>query len=269
MPRNDSGSLSYAALTIGGNPDDCYDDVEDDPFSSDLSDLNQPYKMGRKSQLSRKMAAASGVCSRISDNLTQAQRGTAMCVLAAIFFSLWPVLDALSTEGCAADVKGSPFSFFLIFRLAALLFTWVVVTCMARMSISVESGRTRLSDAGIGAGMGQDPDAITLQNYIHEVPKRSRMLGLCAGAIWGVGTLFSLVAGEVVGLGVSMTLTRCSPLVATFWGVCMWKEAEGMSPRAKKFLAGMVFFYILSIVFVSASAPSFTGAEMDGEISGC
>ena len=49
----------------------------------------------------------------------------------------------------------------------------------------------------------------------------------------------------------------------------MWKEAEGMSPRAKKFLAGMVFFYILSIVFVSASAPSFTGAEMDGEISGC
>jgi glucose uptake protein GlcU len=269
-PRTDSGSLSYAALTVGGNPDDDFDEVEDDPFSSDLSDLNQPYKMGRRSRLSRKMAAASGVCSRLSDSMTQAQRGTAMCVLAAVFFSLWPVLDALSTEGCAADVKGSPFSFFLIFRLAALLFTWFVVTCMARLSISVESGRTLVNNnAAVGASMGDDPDAITLQNYLHEVPRRSRMLGMCAGAIWGVGTLCSLVAGEVVGLGVSMTLTRCSPLVATFWGVCMWKEADGMGPRAKQFLAGMVLFYILSIVFVSASAPSFTGAEMDGEAGGC
>ena len=95
------------------------------------------------------------------------------------------------------------------------------------------------------------------------------MLGLTAGAIWGVGTLFSLVAGEVVGLGVSMTLTRCSPLIATFWGVCMWKEAEGMSTRAKQFLAAMVVFYILSIVFVSASAPSFTGSGMDGEAGNC
>ena len=276
--RADNGSLKYAALTVGGNgggsdeenSNGLNDDIpfDDDPFSSDLSDLRKPYKMGRRSRLSRKMAAASGICSRFTDRLTEAQRGTAMCILAAIFFSLWPVLDALSTEGCASEIKGSPFAFFLIFRLSALLFTFIVVTCMARFSISVESGNTRtLVDEG--TFMGSDPDAINLENYLHEVPRRSRMLGLCAGAIWGVGTLFSLLAGEVVGLGVSMTLTRCSPLVATFWGVCMWKEAHGMSVRAKQFLAGMVFFYVMSIIFVSESAPQFQGAEMDGEAGGC
>ena len=63
--RGGSDSLTYAALTVGGNADDglSYDDVEDDPFSSDLSDLNKPYKMGRRSHLSRKIAAASGTCS--------------------------------------------------------------------------------------------------------------------------------------------------------------------------------------------------------------
>ena len=42
-----------------------------------------------------------------------------------------------------------------------------------------------------------------------------------------------------------------------------------MSTRAKQFLAAMVVFYILSIVFVSASAPSFTGSGMDGEAGDC
>ena len=59
------------------------------------------------------------------------------------------------------------------------------------------------------------------------------MLGLTASNL--ESERYSLVAGEVVGLGVSMTLTRCSPLIATFWGVCMWKEAEGMSTGRNNF----------------------------------
>ena len=257
-----SGNLQYASLSVGAVDDE--DLIEDDPFSSDLSDLTEPYKMGRRSKLSQQMAAASGMCSKFSSSLTRAQRGTAMCVFAALFFSLWPVLDALSTEGCAADVKGSPYAFFIFFRMAALVFTWFVVACMAKFSISVESSRTLM----VGDIMqDDDPDAITLQKYLKEVPMRSRLLGLLAGATWGLGTMFSLVAGEVVGLGVSITLTRCSPLVATFWGVCLWKEAEDMSAKAKRLLLGMVFFYILSIIFVSASAPA--DASVDGEAGDC
>ena len=43
--------------------------------------------------------------------------------------------------------------------MSALLFTWFVVPCMARLSISVESGRALVND-GI---VDDDPNAITLQ----------------------------------------------------------------------------------------------------------
>ena len=167
---------------------------------------------------------------------TNKSRGLFLCVVAAMFFSLWPVLDAISTEGCAKDVHASPYAFFVVFRVAAFIFTWMISGCLDGLTGSSGGGG---GGGGSGSG-GEAHSKVTFHNYIHEIPRRSRMLGLTAGFIWGCGTLCSLVSGEVVGLSVSVTMTRCSPLVATFWGVVVWGEAKGMNQKAKLYLGGMV-----------------------------
>ena len=237
--RGSETSLSYTTLMV----------TEKD-FSTDISELSRPYTFS--SSLDNNARHTSGTnngkipCMSFMDEWESKSRGLFLCVLAAMFFSLWPVLDALSTEGCVNDVHASPYTFFVLFRLAALLFTWSITNCMSGLNPNDgndnNDGRTKLQ--------------VTFANYISEIPMKSRVLGLCAGFIWGCGTLCSLVSGEVVGLSVSVTMTRCSPLVATFWGVILWKETIDMNQKGKMYLMGMVVMYCLAIAFVAGSAPS-------------
>jgi glucose uptake protein GlcU len=246
-----SSSLSYSTLI-----------VSDNDFSTDLSDLSRPYTFSTSSSPERKTTKSrvNHPCLSFTKDWTPKTRGLFLCVLAAIFFSLWPVLDALSTEGCKNDVRASPYAFFMYFRITALGFTWMISSCMDGLS----GGGSR---SNISSNTSAELD-VTFQNYLHEIPNRSRFLGLTAGFIWGFGTLCSLISGEVVGLSVSVTMTRCSPLVATFWGVLVWGEARGMNKKALMYLAGMVVMYCCAIGFIAASAPS-DGNVQDGETGNC
>jgi len=258
--HGDGSSLSYSTLI-----------VSDNDFSTDLSELSRPYTFSTSSSPSKNSGHRGNQhqhqqnpCSFMND-WTNKSRGLFLCVVAAMFFSLWPVLAAISTEGCAKDVHASPYAFFVVFRVAAFIFTWMISGCLDGLTGSSGGG-----GGGSGSGSGSGGEAhskVTFHNYIHEIPRRSRMLGLTAGFIWGCGTLCSLVSGEVVGLSVSVTMTRCSPLVATFWGVVVWGEAKGMNQKAKLYLGGMVVMYCLAIAFVAASAPD--DSVPDGETGGC
>jgi glucose uptake protein GlcU len=245
---SETNSLSYTTLMV----------TEKD-FSTDISDLSRPYTFSSHRQdndngigigsgsgrTGGKYGGSGGggvPCMSFMDAWELKSRGLFLCVLAAVFFSLWPVLDALSTEGCANEMHASPYAFFFFFRMSALAFTWSISSCMSGLSP--------------GKGSAADDVEVTFHNYMFEIPTRSRLLGLAAGFIWGFGTLCSLVSGEVVGLSVSVTITRCSPLVATFWGVVLWKETRDMNNRGKKFLIAMVLMYCCAIAFVAASAPS-------------
>ena len=80
-------------------------------------------------------------------------------------------------------------------------------------------------------------------------------------------TLMALLSGEAVGLAVSVTITRCSPLVAACWGICVWQESRGMTPLAKKYAAAMMGFYCFALICFSLAAPSTTVEE--GHLEDC
>ena len=241
--RSENNSMSYTTLV-----------VSDGDFSPDLSELSRPYSFSASSSSATRGRRASGglgtagrfsCCVTVFDGMAAKSRGLMLCVVAAVFFSLWPVLDALSLKNneSGPTVSASPYAFFLIFRIAALAFTWCISQWMGQLG-------KRDGDEGGASDM-----SVTFSNYLYEIPRKSRCLGVTAGFVWGCGTLFSLISGEVVGLGVSVTMTRCSPLVATFWGVVMWNETEGMTARAKLYLIGMVMSYCFAIMFIALAAP--------------
>src|SRR6202140_4849069 len=82
-------------------------------------------------------------------------------------------------------------------------------------------------------------------------PVSGHLLGLFGGCIWGVGTVFNLVAASFTGVAISYAIGQSAPMVAALWGVLAWKEFENSGPRAKAYLGLMFIFYGLAIFLVA------------------
>src|SRR5581483_6501430 len=82
-------------------------------------------------------------------------------------------------------------------------------------------------------------------------PATGHLLGVLGGFIWGIGTVFNLVAASLTGVAISYAIGQSAPMVAALWGVLAWKEFEGAGTRAKMYLVLMFIFYGLAIFFVA------------------
>lgn len=95
-------------------------------------------------------------------------------------------------------------------------------------------------------------DPVTFAGYF-KAPARAHWLGLAGGAIWGVGTVFNLVAASHVGVPIAYAIGQSAPMVAALWGLLAWHEFDGAPRRARVYLALMFAFYILGIGLVASA----------------
>jgi len=79
------------------------------------------------------------------------------------------------------------------------------------------------------------------------------LLGLLGGVVWTIGTASNLVAGSSVGFAISYAIGQSAPLVASLWGIFVWKEFAGAKPAATRALAGMFLFYVAAIAVLSSA----------------
>jgi glucose uptake protein len=82
-------------------------------------------------------------------------------------------------------------------------------------------------------------------------PASGHLLGLFGGCVWGIGTVFNLVAASFTGVAISYAIGQSAPMVAALWGILVWKEFENSGPRAKAYLGLMFVFYGLGIFLVA------------------
>jgi glucose uptake protein len=82
-------------------------------------------------------------------------------------------------------------------------------------------------------------------------PASGHLLGLFGGFIWGIGTVFNLVAANFTGVAISYAIGQSAPMVAALWGVLAWKEFDNSGSRAKAYLVLMFIFYGLAIFLVA------------------
>lgn len=82
-------------------------------------------------------------------------------------------------------------------------------------------------------------------------PASGHLLGLFGGCIWGVGTVFNLVAASFTGVAISYAIGQSAPMVAALWGILAWKEFDKAGSRAKMYLLLMFVFYGLAIFLVA------------------
>jgi glucose uptake protein len=150
-----------------------------------------------------------------------------VCIVSGVLMGLWaPFVAKAMTNG---NTLG-PYSVGVFFTLGALLscFIWNIYFMKKPL---------------IG-------DPVSFDGFFR-ASASGHFLGLLGGAIWGIGTVFNLVAASFTGVAISYAIGQSAPMVAALWGIFVWKEFAGANSKAKMYLALMFVFYCLAIVLVA------------------
>jgi glucose uptake protein len=155
------------------------------------------------------------------------RKGIITCVVSGILMGLWaPFMTHAMTHGHAFG----PYSAAVFLPLGALLscFVWNIYFMKHPL-------------VGTPVKLGEYFDA----------PISAHALGLLGGFIWGLGTVFNLVAASFTGVAISYAIGQSAPMVAALWGIFAWREFDGSGSRAKSYLVSMFVFYALAILLVA------------------
>ncbi len=149
------------------------------------------------------------------------------CIVSGVLMGLWA---PFVTHALIARNPLGPYSISVFFTLGALLSCFIFNVYFMKKPL-----------------VGEPVD---FGGYFR-APASGHLLGLAGGFVWGIGTVFNLVAASFTGVAISYAIGQAAPMVAALWGVFAWKEFKGANPQAKAYLTMMFVFYILAIIFVS------------------
>jgi glucose uptake protein len=155
------------------------------------------------------------------------KKSIVVCVISGVLMGLWnPFVAYGATRGNAL----SPYSSVVFLTFGALLSCFIWNLYFMKKPLVGEP----VSFSGFFSG-----------------PAFGHVLGLLGGCIWGVGTVFNVVAGKATGFAISYAIGQSAPMVAALWGVLAWKEFAGAPGKAKMYLAAMFVFYCVGILLVA------------------
>jgi glucose uptake protein len=90
---------------------------------------------------------------------------------------------------------------------------------------------------------------------------RQHLLGVLGGVVWCVGAITNYVAAAAprtvqAGPAVSYAMGQGATLIGALWGLLVWKEFAGASPRVKMLLAVMLILFVAGLSLIGL-APIF------------
>jgi glucose uptake protein len=155
------------------------------------------------------------------------RKSIVICIVSGVLMGLW---NPFVAYGATRGNPLTPYSSAVFLTLGALLSCFVWNLYFMKHPL-----------AGEPVGFGG----------FFRAPASGHLLGLFGGVIWGVGTVFNVVAGKSMSFAISYAIGQSAPMVGALWGVFAWKEFAGAGPRAKMYLTLMFVFYALAILLVA------------------
>ena len=172
-------------------------------------------------------AGSGRAASATSPGRAAGRKGVVVCLVSGVLMGVWA---PFVTRAMTAARPLTPYTVAVLFTLGALACCYVFNTALMRRPL---------------AGTPVD-----FSGY-RTAPAAYHLLGLAGGIVWGVGTVFNLVAASLVGVAISYAIGQASPMVAALWGVFAWREFRGSPARAKVYLAGMFASYLLALLLIA------------------
>jgi len=156
------------------------------------------------------------------------RKGVVICLVSGLLMGSWSPLAAASMQKHPGSL--TPLASLAIFGVGVLISTLPFNLYFMRRPLNdVPVSMSGYSKGGIGW----------------------HLLGLLGGVVWTIGTASNLVAGSSVGFAIAYAIGQSAPLVASLWGIFVWREFAGAPPAATRALAAMFVFYIAAIGILS------------------
>lgn len=150
-----------------------------------------------------------------------------ICIVSGVLMGLWnPFVAYGATRGNTL----TPYSSAVFLTLGALLSCFIWNLYFMKRPLAGEP-------VGFGGFFSAAPSG--------------HLLGLLGGVVWGIGTVFNVVAGKSTSFAISYAIGQSAPMVGALWGIFAWKEFAGAGSRAKLYLGLMFVFYVLAILLVA------------------
>ena len=188
------------------------------------------------------------------------------CILTAILFSSLAHKMANERKNKSTSWKGIMLSviagcfFGVFFRLLA--------SSMITNFATPEAGRLTLYTALVMFCCGAFLSTIPLNAYFMKYPlagtkipvneyfrgpAKNHLLGVLAGIAWCVGLAGSLLATSPAGSAIAFGLSQGNALVASVWGVFVWKEFKSAGPKVNPVVIIMFIGYIMGLLCMIVS----------------
>ncbi len=94
---------------------------------------------------------------------------------------------------------------------------------------------------------------VPYKDYFTKGNVRLHCVGILGGAIWGLGMSFSILASGPAGFAISYGLGQGATMVASLWGVFIWKEFRNAPAGTNRFVAMMFVFFAIGLGLIVAS----------------
>jgi len=184
-------------------------------------------------------------------------KGTGACIVAGIFFSVWPTFLEYSMN--PTDPTMPPLSPYTAFFLVTCFGVLAVVFVSAMFFLFPFRGCREW----LGFYRPAPPSAFSLMlssptdydslysNYYWSW----HLLAFLGGAIWSCGTLMNIVASSTLGFAISYFLGQASVIIAVLIGLVVWREFAGSPIKAKVYLSLFFVAYLAAVLAISFSDP--------------
>lgn len=164
----------------------------------------------------------------------QGHRGLFLAACAGVCFAVWPCASSVvQGQSRFHDVLESgtldPSGFFLVYTIGAFLGSLILLPPLCRRPF--HSG---------------DPIEF-LPSYV-ALPCRTHLYGILGGFMHGLGAVLSLEGGRVLGNAVSVSITRCQPLVCAIWGVLLWGELDNATHGTRCTFGCMLIMFAMAVL---------------------
>ncbi len=161
-------------------------------------------------------------------------KGIVLSLVAGVLMgSFYPLVEM----GKSGDNGLTPYAIALVFAVAVFLSTFVFSIFFMLAPVQGE--------------------AVSIWQYFKGT-KWQHLLGVAGGTIWCVGTISNFVAASApaavhVGPAISYALGQGATMISALWGLLVWKEFAGATPRVRMMIGVMMALFVVGLAMVAAA----------------
>ncbi len=196
-----------------------------------LQPVGNPWLLGSAVVLLLVAAQTTAAAYRRLEGESTAHRGRAIAiaVIAGFLIGFFPPFVTVAISG---DNRLDPYTVSTLFMLGACVATAIAMPILVRRPLVGEAG-----------DLGGYLNGSTI----------THVLGLLAGVVWCVGTVFNYVSAGMVGVAISVGIGSGAPMIGALWGVFVWREFEHGPVSSKAFITAAMLLYTAGVAAMSVA----------------